>query len=167
MLPPTHYLQLPALASTSSCSQQFRLCDQGVCKSDTAVKEVKLLADVCPWLKESTCTTVSPSEQVRAAKHCTNMHVHTLNPALHVHISAPICTLQFPTNCPHDGQVSLNDNVTAVLLPTHQLFTMPPAKNAEGNRRCAPAPILTLPTSVKLYTPSTYEAMLLRRTPSP
>jgi len=67
MVPPTHHLQLPAPASTSSGSQQLRLCDQGVCKPDIAVKEVKLLADVGPWLKESICATVSSSEQVRAA----------------------------------------------------------------------------------------------------
>ena len=79
------------------------------------------------------------------------MHVHTLNPALHVHISAPICTLPFPTHCPHDGQVSLNDNVTAVLLPKQQLFAMAPANFAEGNARCAPAPVLTLPTSKALH----------------
>ena len=66
MLPPAHYLQLPAPASSSG-SQQLRLCDQGVCKPDIAVKEVKLLADVGPWLKESICATVSSSEQVRAA----------------------------------------------------------------------------------------------------
>ena len=61
-MPLTHYLQLPAPASTNSGSRQLRLCDQGVCKSDsTAVKEVELLADVGPWLKES-------SEQVRESR---------------------------------------------------------------------------------------------------
>ena len=79
------------------------------------------------------------------------MNLHTLNPALHLHISAPICTLPFPTHCPHDGQVSLNDNVTAVLLPKQQLFAMPPTNSAEGNGRCAPAPVLTLPTSKALH----------------
>ena len=67
VLPSTGYLQLPAPASMSSGSQQLRLCDQGVCKSDTAVEEVELLANVGTWLKESICATVSSSEQVRAA----------------------------------------------------------------------------------------------------
>eukprot|EP00964_Phaeocystis_antarctica_P013994 scaffold7702_cov74-Phaeocystis_antarctica.AAC.2 len=44
--------------------------------------------------------------------------------------------------------MSLNDNVTAVLLPKHQLFAMFPANFAEGNGRCAPT-VLTLPTSSK------------------
>ena len=67
-LPSTDYLQLPAPASTSSGSQQLRLCDQGVCKPDTAVKKFELLANVGTWLKESsTCATVSSFEQVRAA----------------------------------------------------------------------------------------------------
>ena len=62
---PTDYLQLPAPVSTSNCSQQLSLCDhQGVCKPDTAVKKVKLLANVGTWLKESTCMMVSSSEQV-------------------------------------------------------------------------------------------------------
>ena len=78
VLPLTGYLQLPAPASMSSGSQQLRLCDQGVCKSDTAVKEVELLADVGPWLKENPLATVSSSEQVRAAfaraALCTDMH---------------------------------------------------------------------------------------------
>ena len=69
--PPTHNLQLPAPASTSSGSQQLRLCGQSVCKSDTAVKEVELLANVGPWLKKTTCATVSSYEQVRAAALCT------------------------------------------------------------------------------------------------
>ena len=67
----------------NSGSQQLRLCDQGVCKSDTAVKEVELLADVGPWLKENPLATVSSSEQARAAfaraALCTDMHVHTLD----------------------------------------------------------------------------------------
>jgi len=149
VLPLTGYLQLPAPASMSSGSQQLRLCDQGVCKSDTAVKEVELLADVGHWLKENPLATVSSSEQVRAAfaraALCTDMHVHTLDPLnlplpLHLRISAPICTSPFPTHRPHNGQVSLKDNVTAVLLPKHQLFAMPPAKFAVGNGRCAPLP---------------------------
>ena len=111
MLPPVRYLQLPAPASTSSGSQQFRLCDQGAYKSDTAVKEVELLADVGTWLKENPFATVSSSEQVRAASTraalCTDMHVHTLDPLhlpllLHFHISTPICTSPFPTHCPHN-----------------------------------------------------------------
>ena len=64
MLPLTGYLQLPAPASTSSGSQQLRLCDQRVCKSDTAVDKVELLADVGPWLKKNPFATVSSSEQV-------------------------------------------------------------------------------------------------------
>ena len=67
VLPATGYLRLPAPASMSSGSQQLRMCDQGVCKSDTAVKEVELLADVGHWLKENPLATVSSSEQVRAA----------------------------------------------------------------------------------------------------
>ena len=68
VLPPMHYLQLPAPASTSSGSQQLRLCDQGACKPNIAVKEVEMLADVGPWLyKENSFATVSSSEQVRAA----------------------------------------------------------------------------------------------------
>ena len=74
MLPPTHYLQLPAPVSTGSGSQQLKLCDQGVCKPDTAVKEVKLLADVGPWVKKSTCATVSSSERVRAASARRTLH---------------------------------------------------------------------------------------------
>ena len=74
------------------------MCDQGVCKPDIAVKEVDLLADVGPWLKESTCAAVSSSEQVRAASAraalCTDMHfldsLHVLLP-LHLLISGPIC----------------------------------------------------------------------------
>ena len=147
VLPLTGYLQLPAPASMSSGSQQLRLCDQGMCK--TTGKEVELLADVGPWLKENPLATVSSSEQVRAAfaraALCTDMHVHTLDPLnlplpLHLRISAPICTLPFPTHRPHNGQVSLSDNVTAVLLPKHQLFAMPPANVAKGNARCVPPP---------------------------
>ena len=68
VLPPTDYLQLPAPVSTSSGSQQLRRFDQGVCKPDTAVKKFELLANVGTWLKESsTCATVSPFEQARAA----------------------------------------------------------------------------------------------------
>ena len=64
----TDYLQLPAPVSTSSGSQQLRRCDQGACKPDTAVMKFELLANVGTWLKESsTCATVSPFEQVRAA----------------------------------------------------------------------------------------------------
>ena len=69
MVPLTDYLQLPAPCTTSinSGSQQLGLCNQGVLKSDTTVEEAELLADVGSWLKESTCTTVPSSEQVRAA----------------------------------------------------------------------------------------------------
>ena len=91
-----HYLLAPA--STSSGSQQLRLCDQGMCKPDIAVNEVGLLADVGTWLEESTCATVSSSERVRAASAraalCTDMHfldpLHVLLP-LHLLISGPIC----------------------------------------------------------------------------
>ena len=68
------------------------------------------------------------------------MNVHALNPALHLHISAPICTSPFPTLRPHNGQVSLSDNVTAVLLPKQELFAMPTANVAKGNARCVPSP---------------------------
>ena len=68
MLPPTHYLQLPAPASTSCGSQQSRLCNQGEYMSNTAVDEVELLTDAVTWLKvQSTCAMVSSAEQVRAA----------------------------------------------------------------------------------------------------
>ena len=104
MLPPTDYLQLLVPASTSSGSQQLRLCDQGVCKPDTAVKKFELLANVGTWLKESsTCATVSSFEQVRAASarrtldH--SMHYRTPDPLnLRLRISAPIFTLPFPTS---------------------------------------------------------------------
>ena len=105
MVPPAHYLQLPAPASTSSGSQQLRLCDQGVCKPDIAVKEAELVADVSTWLKENPFATVSSSEQVRAASAraalYTDMHVHALDPLcvslpLHLRISASICTLRHP-----------------------------------------------------------------------
>ena len=80
MLPPTHYLQLPAPASTSSGSQQLRLCDQGVYKSDTAVKEVEPLADVGPWLyKESPFATASSSEQVCAASAHRTLHRYSFS----------------------------------------------------------------------------------------
>ena len=99
VLPPTDYLQLPAPVSTSSGSQQLRLCDQGVCKPDTAVKKVELLANVSTWPKESTCMMVSSFEQVRAAPlrathsgpEC--ISVYTPDPlSLLLRISAPICT---------------------------------------------------------------------------
>ena len=45
--------------------------------------------------------------------------------------------------------MSLSDNVAAVLLPKQELFAMPTANVAKGNARCAPAPVLTLPTSPK------------------
>ena len=144
-----HYLQLPAPPSTSSGSQQLRLCDQGMCKPDIAVNEVGLLADVGTWLKESTCATVSSSERVRAASAraalCTDMHfldpLHVLLP-LHLRISAPICFSPFPTHRPHNGQVSLSDNVTAVLLPTHQLFATPPPILRRAMGGVPPPPVL-------------------------
>ena len=156
MLPLTHYLQLPAPASTNSGSQQLRLCDQGVCKSDsTAVKEVELLADVGPWLKES-------SEQVRESRlrvpqsvFCARRYTFP-----HSRIMYCLCTCAFlhlfvlrhscDPSPSQRGQVSLSDNVTAVLLPEHELFAMPPANFAKGNGRCAPgAPVLSLPISPK------------------
>ena len=46
--------------------------------------------------------------------------------------------------------LSVNDNVTALLSPKHQLFAMPLAKFAEGNERCVPTPCpITLPTHPK------------------
>ena len=48
----THYLRLLAPASTSSGSQQLRLCDKGVIKSERfAVNEDDPLADVGTWLE--------------------------------------------------------------------------------------------------------------------
>eukprot|EP00964_Phaeocystis_antarctica_P049511 scaffold28717_cov57-Phaeocystis_antarctica.AAC.4 len=144
VLPSTHYLRLPPPASMSSGSQQLRLCDQGVCKSDTAVEEVELLANVGTWLKQSTCATVSSSEQVTAASARRAMRFHTLDTAFALASAlAHLCArlrLPFPTTRPHNDQVSLSDNVTAVLLPKHQLFAMPPANFAVGNGRCAPTP---------------------------
>ena len=110
MLPLTGYLQLPAPASMSSGSQQLRLCDQGVCKSDTAVKEVELLADVGPWLKENPLATVSSSEQVRAAfaraALCTDMHVHTLDP-LHLLLPLQSCASLHPSALRHSRPTAL------------------------------------------------------------
>ena len=82
VLPPAHYLQLPAPASSSG-SQQLRLCGQSVCKPDIAVKEVGLLVDVGHWIKESTCAMVPSSEQVCAAPSC----------ALHTPMCISICHL--------------------------------------------------------------------------
>ena len=82
MAPPKHYPQLLEPASTSSGSQQPKPCDQGVCKSDVAVKEP--LADVVTcWLKESTCAMVPSSEQVCAAP----------SRALHTPMCISICHL--------------------------------------------------------------------------
>ena len=148
--PPTHNLQLPAPASTSSGSQKLGLCDQGVCKPGIAVEEVELLADVGPWLKENPFAMVSSSEQVSAASAraalCTDMHVHTLDP-LNLPLPLHSCaSLKHPSALRHipdpppsqRGQVSLSDNVTAVILPKHQLFATPPANFAEGSEWCVP-----------------------------
>jgi len=68
VLPPTHYLQLPAPALTSCGSQHLGLCNQSVYRSNAAVDEVELLTDADSWLKvQSTRVMVSSSEQVRAA----------------------------------------------------------------------------------------------------
>ena len=53
--------------------------------------------------------------------------------------------------------MGLSDNVTAVLLPTHQLFARPPANFVEGNKRCAPSPRPNSPHITKA-TPSTLGA---------
>ena len=104
------FLQLPAPASTSSGSQQLRLCDQGVCKPDVAVKEVELLADGGTWLKESICATVSSSERVRAASAraalCTDMHVHTLDP-LHLLLPLHSCASLHPSALRHSRPIAL------------------------------------------------------------
>ena len=109
VLPPAHYLQLPAPASSSG-SQQLRLCDQGVYKPDIAVKEVELLADGGTWLKESTCATVSSSERVRAASAraalCTDMHVHTLDP-LHLLLPLQSCASLHPSALRHSRPTAL------------------------------------------------------------
>ena len=106
VLPPTHYLQLPAPASTSCGSQQLGLCDQGVCKSDTTtLMQVEVLANAC--------AAVSSSKQVRAASARRTLHRHaflhsrltslTLLPPRNLSVSEPICTSLFPTYCPHNG----------------------------------------------------------------
>ena len=56
--------QLRATVPISSGSQQSGLWNQSVCKSDTAIKEVELLADVYALLKESICATIPSSGQV-------------------------------------------------------------------------------------------------------
>ena len=60
--------------------------------------------------------------------------------------------VSFPT--PHNGQESLSDNVTAVIFPMHQPFAAPAlASFADGDGRCALAPVLTLPASPSyIYT---------------
>ena len=74
---------------------------------------------------------------------CTDMHfldpLHVLLP-LHLLIPGPICFSQFPTHRPHNGQVSLSNNMTAVLLPKQELFAMPTANVAKGNAWCVPPP---------------------------
>ena len=108
MAPPKHYPQLLEPASTSSGSQQLRLCDQGMCK--TTGKEVELLADVGPWLKENPFATVSSSEQVRAASAraalCTDMHVHTLDP-LNLPLPLHSCASLHPSALRHSRPIAL------------------------------------------------------------
>ena len=120
------------------------LYDQGVCKPDI-VKEVEPLAKVGTWLKESTCTMVS--EQVQEYRSAS--HVHDMVPLnLDCTCASPV---SFPT--PHNGQESLSDNVTAVIFPMHQPLAAPLASFADGDRRCALAPVLTLPASpIATYT---------------
>ena len=120
VLPPTHYLQLPAPASTSCGSQQPRLRNQGVYRSNTAVDEVELLTDAGTWLKvQSTRVMVSSSEQVRAAPVCAAPDSVLSQPtllriypclctlplyfasALRKYLHPHMCTLPFPTYCPH------------------------------------------------------------------
>jgi len=120
VLPPTHYLQLPAPASTSCGSQQPRLCNQGVYRSNTAVDEVELLTDAGTWLKvQSTRVMVSSSEQMRAAPVCaapdsvlsqpTLLRIYPCLCTLPLHLASALrkylhphlCTLPFPTYCPH------------------------------------------------------------------
>ena len=121
VLTPTHYLQLPAPASTSCGSQQLSgLCDQGVYRSNTTVNEVELLTDLGTWLKvQSTHVMVSSSEQARAAPVCAAPDVCTLSThsllciypclcALPLHLASALrkylhphlCTFPFPTYCP-------------------------------------------------------------------
>ena len=122
VLPPTHYLQLPAPASISCGSQQPRLCNQGVYRSNTAVDEVELLTDAGTWLKvQSTRVMVSSSEQVRAAPVCAAPDFRTLSThsavciypclctlplqlasALRKYLHPHLRTLPFPTYCPHE-----------------------------------------------------------------
>lgn len=172
MLPPTHYLQLPAPASTSCGSQQPRLCNQGVHRSNTAVDEVELLTDAGTWLKvQSTCAMVSSSdEQVRAAPMCAAPDFRTLSIHSAAHSPLPLhfasapclCTAQVsaptsvhfavPNVLPSQtaSQVSLSHNVTAVPLPKHRFFAMHPADIEEANERCAPTLFLSIsPPSFK------------------
>ena len=50
------------------------LHDKGVCKSNT--EELGLLAEAGTWLKESTCTMVSSSEQVQEYRSASHVHGH-------------------------------------------------------------------------------------------
>ena len=155
---PTDYLQLPAPVSTSNGSQQLSLCDQGVCKPDTAVKQVKLLANVCPWLEESTCATASPSE-VRAASLRTPRAPHSaptfISNCIYTLASARlriICTQHLHFAIPdllQRSQVGLKDNMTAVLLK-HQHFATPTANLAQCNGRCVLPPVVTRPIPYSL-----------------
>ena len=156
VLPPMHYLQLPAPPSTSSGSQQLRLCDQGMCKPDIAVKKVELLANVGTWLKESTCATVSSSEQVRAASARRTLHRYafprptacTLASAL-----AHLCThLLFAIPDPPPSQRSgepqrQRDRCASADAPT---LRNPPRQSCEGQWAVCPHP----PSSNSAHTPS-------------
>ena len=91
VLPPTYYLQLPAPASASCGSQQPRLRNQGVYRSNTAVDEVELLTDAGTWLKvQSTRVMVSSSEQVRASPACAAPDFRTLSTHSAAHLPLPL-----------------------------------------------------------------------------
>jgi hypothetical protein len=175
VLPPTHYLQLPAPASISCGSQQPRLCNQGVYRSNTAVDEVELLTDAGTWLKvQSTRVMVSSSEQVRAAPVCAAplIFLYSLDPLCCAFtLASALCFCTLPPHCANIcthmhtsvhfaipnvlpsqtvSQVSLSHNVTAVLLPKHRFFAMQPADIEEANERCAHTLYLSMsPPSLK------------------
>ena len=64
------------------------------------------------------------------------------------------CTCASPVSFPtlHNGQESLSDNVTAVIFPMHQPFAAPLASFADGDGRCALAPVPHFPHHLATYT---------------
>ena len=138
VLPPTHYLQLPAPASTSCGSQQPRLCNQGVYRSNTAVDEVELLTDAGTWLKvQSTRVMVSSSEQVRAAPVCAAPDSVLSQPTL-LRIYPCLCTLPLHLLPPHCA--SICTHICALYHSQRTALTNGLSGEPQPQRdRCAPA----------------------------